>query len=292
MASRENMTVQDAITNQLQLVSFLIQGGNTRRAAEAALKAAILYAAAGREDEGVTIVRWGLGIDVAVYTAEQFDQCRPTLGDALIEPFREAALLHLDAGRDTQARELLARLVKADPSHASCRLLLADLWLREDNNDEAIAQLWAAAELFDQFDLIEGRMEVLERILGIDPYDLAAMRELAQAQLMTLDYDAAIATLTRLLQIKPSARRGRELLAETLARSARSMSAVAILRSLFTYYERTDRHDWATDLVERAVTWNPADEAYCVAVSRLYSPQRPALAPVADPGSTPLRIVG
>jgi tetratricopeptide (TPR) repeat protein len=303
MGDIENITIEEAITNQLQMVNFLLQGGNHARAAEGALRAATLYASAGRRSEALTVVHWGLQVDASAYTAEQFTLSLYTVGDCVIGPFRRAALAHLDQGRDEEAWALLAKIVEADPEHPTSRLLLADLYLRKGNDDEAIGHLWAAHDLFDRHGRREGKLEVLHRILDIDPEDAAALWELAQLELRRLDHEAAMRTLTRLLQLRPADRVARELLAEALARGYRSGSSLAILRSVIASYERAGKYDLVRDLTDRAVTWNPEDERFSVMVARMGEPSRMALpaaqqpeteAPKLQPprdGKTALRVV-
>jgi tetratricopeptide (TPR) repeat protein len=293
MPQRDTMSVDDAITNELRFVNFLLQGGNRAKAALRALHAAMLYAGAGRRKEALTVVEWALEVEPSVFTGAELTLCLYTVGDGVLRPFRTAAMHHLEAGRDDEARALLEILVKHASDDALCRLLLADLRLRQGDHDRAIADLWAAADLFEKHGRAEGRTEVMHRILGIDPNDAAALREVARAELLALDIETALGVLTRLLQLRPTDRVARELLAETLARSQRAGSAMAILRSLVSRYERHRQYGRLLELLDRALTWNPADERFCVALDGLVASAQKALpaAPAAESKAV-LRVVG
>lgn len=282
----------DAVANELRMVAFLLQGGNQTRASESCLRIARLYGQRGQTQDALAIARWASQLDPRVFDASRLPGLLDAMGPDALLLFRDAAQSNLSAGRDALAIAVLRVLTEHLPTCATTRLLLAEALRRQGEIDGAIAELWAAAEVFRASHRYDGYIEMLRHVLEIDPKDTAALEELTRAEIEQGEYGSAVETATAWLRVRPGNRRGRILLAQALACHGRAPTALGVLRSVVRELAMRDRHEEIGTLLAQALTWCPTHEAFCAALEELTTGDRGGLrARDAQGEALPLRVI-
>jgi len=132
-------------------------------------------------------------IDINIKLAE-LHQHLQLLGEAMA--YYQIVANHYDKQGDTRASlEVLKKMVDLDPDNVASRVKLADLYVREGLNAEAMSEFSRAAEHLKRNNRIDDYLRVAERLSAMDPNNLGLARELAELYLQRNDQKRALAKL-------------------------------------------------------------------------------------------------
>lgn len=132
-------------------------------------------------------------VDVNLKLAELHQQLQ-LMSEAMA--YYQVVVKHYDAQGDTRASlAVLRKMVDLDPDNVASRVKLADLYLREGMQEEARGEFSRAAEHLKRFNRTDEYLRVAERLLSMEPDNLALARELAQLYLERNDQKRALAKL-------------------------------------------------------------------------------------------------
>ncbi len=131
--------------------------------------------------------------DINIQLAELHQQLQ-LMGEAMA--YYQVVANHYDKQGDVKkSLEVLRKMVDLDPDNVQSRVKLADLYVRERMNDEAVGELSRAAEHLKRQNRIDDYLRVAERISALKPDDLGLARELAELYLQRNDQKRALAKL-------------------------------------------------------------------------------------------------
>lgn len=132
-------------------------------------------------------------IDINIKLAE-LHQHLQLLGEAMA--YYQIVANHHDKQGDTRASlDVLKKMVDLDPDNVASRVKLADLYVREGMNGEAMGEFQRAAEHLKRSNRIDDYLRVAERLSAMDPNNLGLARELAELYLQRNDQKRALAKL-------------------------------------------------------------------------------------------------
>ncbi|MCU0702141.1 MAG: tetratricopeptide repeat protein, partial [Myxococcaceae bacterium] len=132
-------------------------------------------------------------VDINIQLAELHQQLQ-LMGEAMA--YYQVVANHYDKQGDVKkSLDVLRKMVDLDPDNVQSRVKLADLYVRERMNDEAIGELSRAAEHLKRQNRIDDYLRVAERISALKPDDLALAKELAEFYLQRNDQKRALAKL-------------------------------------------------------------------------------------------------
>lgn len=132
-------------------------------------------------------------VDINIQLAELHQQLQ-LMGEAMA--YYQVVANHYDKQGDVKkSLDVLRKMVDLDPDNVQSRVKLADLYVRERMNEEAVGELSRAAEHLKRQNRIDDYLRVAERISALKPDDLALAKELAEFYLQRNDQKRALAKL-------------------------------------------------------------------------------------------------
>ncbi|MCA2976705.1 MAG: tetratricopeptide repeat protein [Myxococcaceae bacterium] len=132
-------------------------------------------------------------VDINVRLAELHQQLQ-LMGEAMA--YYQVVANHYDKHGDVKkSLDVLRKMVDLDPDNVQSRVKLADLYVRERMNAEAVGELSRAAEHLKRQNRVDDYLRVAERISSLKPDDLVLAKELAELYLQRSDQKRALAKL-------------------------------------------------------------------------------------------------
>ena len=204
------------VRSLLKIGELLQKKGQNDEAASTLLEVANMYAQEGFFLKAVAVFKQVLKltpdrVDVTLRLADLYKQLG-LLSEAQAQ-LRSAVEHYEKAGDVRQSAEVLRRLVATEPENIAARLRLADALARQGESQPALEELRAIAAKLRGTSRIEDYLRVAERIVVLDPKDLALGRELAHAYLAKQDMRRALERLQHCFQQDPRDPETLELLA-------------------------------------------------------------------------------
>ncbi|MFO0594170.1 MAG: tetratricopeptide repeat protein [Myxococcaceae bacterium] len=132
-------------------------------------------------------------IEINLKLAELHQQLQ-LMGEAMV--YFQLVANHYDKQGDTRrSLEVLRKMVDLDPDNVPSRIKLADLYIREGMNAEAVAEFTKSAEHHKRNGRTDDYLRVAERLSSLQPDNLQLAKELAEAYLQKNDQKRALAKL-------------------------------------------------------------------------------------------------
>lgn len=194
-----------------------------------------------------------------------------------------------EQGDTRRSLEVLRKMVELDPDNVNSRSKLADLYVREGMNAEAISELSRAAENYKRNGRTDDYVRVAERIAALQPDNLQLARELAEAYLAKNDQKRALAKLQICFKADNRDIDTLRLLAVAFQGLGQTSKTVSVYKELARAYEDKNFHDDAERVWAQLTALDPND-ADVVARRNARAPAAPA--PVAAPAPAPMRSSG
>lgn len=226
-------------------------------------------------------------MDIHLWLAElKFE--RGLLGDVRLQ-FEAALQAYEDDAHETGAIELLQAIADLDPNHVASHLHMAELYARSERTAEAIAQFSRASDLLRTAGRTDAFIVVAERLLDLQPENLALTRELAEVFVQGKYPRRAIGPLQTCYDADPTDVETLALLVRTFLELGQKPRAIASLRSLAEVYATMGSRDLERDALQRIQQLAPEEPEATVArsatgvpASAMRKDQEPAALP-ADP---------
>jgi pilus assembly protein FimV len=171
--------------DNLQAASYFTQVAESYTNDGFFLKAVALYKQVLKLDPSL--------MEVNIKLAELHQQLQ-LLGEAMA--YFQIVANHYDkAGDHRRSLDVLKKMVDLDPDNVASRVKLADLYVREGLNGEAIIEFGRAAEHLKRNNRIDDYLRVAERLSALEPQNLQLAKELAETYLGRNDQKRALAKL-------------------------------------------------------------------------------------------------
>ncbi len=218
-------------------------------------------------------------IDVNLRLAELHEQLQ-LLGEAMA--YYQVVANHYDKAGDTKSSlDTLKKMVDLDPENIASRIKLAELFARENMNDEALGEFRRAAEHLKRNNRTDDYLRVAERISGLEPQNFALARELADVYLSRGDQKRALAKLQVCFKADSRDIDTLKLLAVAFQGLGQTSKTVSVYKELARVYADKGRREDAAQVwrqVEQLEPNDPDVQQRRVAAS-VAAPARQAIAP-------------
>lgn len=220
-------------------------------------------------------------IDVNIKLAE-LHQHLQLLGEAMA--YYQIVANHYDKQGDTRASlEVLRKMVDLDPDNVASRVKLADLYVREGLNNEAMGEFSRAAEHLKRSNRIDDYLRVAERLSAMDPNNLGLARELAELYLQRNDQKRALAKLQICFKADSRDIETLRLLAVAFQGLGQTSKTISVYKELARAYEDRGQHGEADQTWAQVAQLDPNDPDVQARDAALAPP--PAAAPMPAPAA-------
>lgn len=215
-------------------------------------------------------------IDVNIKLAE-LHQHLQLLGEAMA--YFQIVANYYDKQGDTRASlEVLKKMVDLDPDNVASRVKLADLYVREGLNDEAMGEFSRAAEHLKRSNRIDDYLRVAERLSAMDPNNLGLARELAELYLQRNDQKRALAKLQICFKADSRDIETLRLLAVAFQGLGQTSKTISVYKELARAYEDRGQMNEADQVWNQVEQLDPNDPDVQARLAALAPP--PAAAPM------------
>ncbi len=213
-------------------------------------------------------------VDVNLRLAELHQQLQ-LIGESM--GYYQLVANHFDKQGDTRrSLEVLRKLVDLDPDNVSSRSKLADLYLREGLQAEAIAEFSKAAEQYKRTGRSDDHLRVAERLSTLQPDNFALAKELAEIYLQKNDQKRALAKLQICFKADNRDIETLKLLAVAFQGLGQMSKTVSVYKELARAYENKRFPDEAAQVWRQVAQLDPTD-ADALAHTRPAAPAAPAV---------------
>ncbi|MEW5739755.1 MAG: tetratricopeptide repeat protein [Myxococcota bacterium] len=196
-------------------------------------------------------------IDINIKLAE-LHQHLQLLGEAMA--YYQIVANHHDKQGDTRASlEVLKKMVDLDPDNVASRVKLADLYVREGLNGEAMGEFQRAAEHLKRSNRIDDYLRVAERLSAMDPNNLGLARELAELYLQRNDQKRALAKLQVCFKADSRDIETLRLLAVAFQGLGQTSKTISVYKELARAHEDRGQQDEAERVWQQVAQLDPND---------------------------------
>jgi pilus assembly protein FimV len=285
---------------QQKLGELYQKKGDNALAADCFLKVAEIHSADGFFLKAVAVYKQVLKlnpglVDVNLKLAELHQQLG-LMSDAMAQ--YQLVANHYDKSGNTRASlDTLRKMVDLDPDNIASRIKLAELYAREQMNLEAIEEFRRAADYLKRNNRVEDYIKVAERLVFLDPGDLALTRELAGIYLAKQDTKRSLAKLQLCFKADPKDIETLTMLAQAFKDLGQTSKTVSVYKELAKIYDEQDRAEEERAAWRNVLELAPDDRearaklaplpAATSRASPVAAPAAAAPAPVAPPPPPP-----
>ena len=239
---------------QLEVGEAHRRWGRIDSAIAAYSKVALQYMNDGFDARAVAVYKQIQNLDPERYeTYEPLAELYQRMGltTEAIHALQTAADGYHRAGKRREALDLLRKMAMVDPSNTTSRIKVADLLRQEELHSEAIVEYEAVADEMERHNDSEALEGVLERILEVDPENVATLLRLARS-LMGRDMAARAEPFAkRALKAQPDVPENYELLAEVYRSERREDALAGVYQRLADLYDSRGDKDRAREIRQR-----------------------------------------
>ncbi len=231
---------------QQKLGELYQKKGDNTLAADCFLKVAEIHSSDGFFLKAVAVYKQVLKlnpslVDVNLRLAELHQQLG-LMSDAMAQ--YQLVANHYDKTGNTRASlDTLRKMVDLDPDNIASRIKLAELYAREQMNPEAIEEFRRAADYLKRNNRVEDYIKVAERLVFLDPGDLALTRELAGIYLAKQDTKRSLAKLQLCFKADPKDIETLTMLAQAFKDLGQISKTVSVYKELAKIYYELERVD-------------------------------------------------
>lgn len=196
-------------------------------------------------------------VEINIKLAELHQQLQ-LMGEAM--SYYQLVANHHDKQGDTRrSLEVLRKMVDLDPDNVPSRLKLADLYIREGMNGEAIAEFSKAAEHHKRNGRTDDYLRVAERLSALQPDNLQLAKELAEAYLQKNDQKRALAKLQICFKADNRDIETLRLLAVAFQGLGQMSKTISVYKELARAYEDKNFRDDAEQVWRQVEALDPSD---------------------------------
>ncbi|MBL8952628.1 MAG: tetratricopeptide repeat protein [Myxococcaceae bacterium] len=196
-------------------------------------------------------------IDVNLKLAELHQQLQ-LMSEAMA--YYQVVANHYDKAGDTRASlDTLKKMVDLDPDNIASRIKLAELYARENMNDEALGEFRRAAEHLKRNNRIDDYLRVAERISGLEPQNFQLARELADVYLSRGDQKRALAKLQVCFKADSRDVETLKLLAVAFQGLGQTSKTISVYKELARVYADKGRREDSESIWRQVEALDPND---------------------------------
>jgi pilus assembly protein FimV len=246
----------------LRIAEIHVKRGENTQATQVYLKTAELYVEQGFFQRAVAVYKNVLKLtpghtDAHFRLADVYKQLG-LFSDAA-QQYDHAATAFQRAGQLKQAISAIAQIVEMNPDQVMSRVRLAELSAQAGNNDEAIREFGRAADQLEEQGRVDDYLRVAERLLAIQPDNLALARKLAVRQLERQNPKGALAKLEACYKADAKDPDTLNLLATTFEQLGQNDKALSALKQLANLYEERRMGSERNQVIQRIHHLDPSD---------------------------------
>ncbi len=242
---------------RLKVGDIHLKQGKTDEAVESYLKVAQRFMKDGFDSKAIALYKQVTKID-----PKRFDIYLPLselyqrlgLKSDAMRALQTAADAHYREGDKDQALDLLRKMATFDPSNTTNRLKVAELLRQEGRRDEAVAEYDEVVEELERQGDAEERINVLQKILEIDPSRMVTFVALGSAWVEQQNWRQAEATAETMIESFAAEPEGYELLAQIFQELGRDDELQGVYRRLAEVYKDRGDEDHAREIMQRFVS--------------------------------------
>ena len=203
-------------------------------------KVAKYYSDRGFHLKAVAVYKQILKLDptlfqIHVSLAEAYEKLG-LVSDAVAQ-LEEVADAYLNAGRSTEALNVLGHLVSLDPNNVAHHIRLAEYFSRENRKDEAVKHFTTAADMLYKSQRFDDYTKVAERLVFHQPQNLGLARRLARMYLDRRDPKRALSKLQHCFKVDPKDLDTLTLLAEAFNLIGQKHKTVSVYKEMAKIFE-------------------------------------------------------
>lgn len=225
-------------------------------------------------------------IDINIRLAELHQQLQ-LLGEAMA--YFQIVANHYDkAGDAKKSLDILKKMVELDPENVPSRVKLADLYLRQQRQAEALEEFQRAAEQLKKRNQLDDYLRVAERLSTLEPNNLKLSKELADLYIQRGDQKRALAKLQVCFKADPRDVDTLKLLAVAFQGLGQTSKTVSVYKELIKVYDETGRGGDAQAVWTQLEQLDPNDaDVVARRAPKAAAPAPQAAAPAAAPVPAP-----
>ncbi|MBI3071739.1 MAG: tetratricopeptide repeat protein [Deltaproteobacteria bacterium] len=174
--------------------------------------------------------------------------------------FSELAKVYEGMGRTKEMCAVYRRVVELEPDDVAGRVRLAELCVREEMRDEAVAEFRVILDHLRKVHRRADFIKVAERLLYYDSNDLVLIKELARLYVDKGDAQRALARLQQGFRAAPRDPEILELLADTFRDLGQLTKTAAVLRELVSVFDESGSRSQRDAALQRLLEIEPGDE--------------------------------
>ncbi len=196
-------------------------------------------------------------VDVNLKLAELHQQLQ-LMSEAMA--YYQIVANHYDKAGDTKkSLDTLRKMVDLDPENVASRIKLAELYAREQMNNEAVGEFRRAAEHLKRNNRTDDYVRVAERISTLEPNNLQLARELAEIYLSKSDQKRALAKLQICFKADSRDIETLRLLATAFQGLGQTSKTISVYKELAKVYSEKGRHDESEAIWQKVAQLDPTD---------------------------------
>ncbi len=190
------------------------------------------------------------------------------------------------AGNTKASLDTLRKMVDLDPENVASKVKLAELYAREDMQNEALVEFRRAADYLKKNNRTDDYLRVAERISALEPNNLKLARELAESYLSKGDQKRALAKLQVCFKADPRDVETLKLLASAFQGLGQTSKTLSVYKELIKVYTDRNQAPEANQVWSRIEALDPNDPDLLAHRGR-NAPQRVATPVAARPTAPP-----
>ena len=203
-------------------------------------------------------------VDVNLRLAELYHQLG-LMSDAIAQ-YRTICEIYEKAERWDDCQNVLTKMLELEPNNLAARIKLAETHARAGRTEQAKTDFGRAAQQLKSENRIEDYIKVAERLVHVDPNDMATMRELASIYIEKNDARRALAKLQVCFRANPKEVETLNLLSRAFEDLGQTQKAVSVLKELAEVHGSSGNQAARQTALRKIAILDPATAAEATAL--------------------------
>ncbi len=250
--------------SQLKCADIYVKLERKREALDAYRSVAGHYAQQDMYEKALAVYRQALRLDeTQADLHEAIGRAYHMLGrlkDA-VRAYYQAQKIYKERGDMARQRSVLEAMIEIDPEDVGLRIQLAERYAKDNLIDRALELFRASADLLEQEGRLDELVQVIERILFLDPVDYVSRKRVIHIYLGRNEEARALRHLQVCFKELPGDIETLELLGQTFERLERTGKAVMVYEELVGLYREQNQESRVQDMYRRILRLDPENRA-------------------------------
>ncbi|MBA2663359.1 MAG: tetratricopeptide repeat protein [Bradymonadaceae bacterium] len=268
------------VRSLLKCADFYVKLERNRDALAAYRSVAQHYASQDMYEKAIAVYKQALRID------EEQVELHQALGEAYhrlgrlkdaVRAFHQAQRMYKDRGDSQSQREILEYMVRIDPDDMGLRIQLAERYAKDNLREESINLFLFAADILDQEGRLDELVQVIERVLFLDPDNIVLRKRVVHIYLDRQDNKHALKHLQVCFKSVPNDIETMELLGQAFERLERVDKAIMVYEELATLYRQQGQDARLQNVYQRIARLDPGHQSARRTLSQSNTARRPSV---------------